>query len=561
MVWHPESSDEEDDAAPVVAKPNVNDVLIAAAKKPKVVAAKHHAGLYKRSLIHIPESEPWYGMAYFGQVNRGQCKSVEEAVHARWKEEDQQAVREDKDIGLLAAIDMYGPAALENEILHGDQGDDREALQRWVDELEKKYIADNGGPFRDDGSKCTLNLTHGGQGNTNFASMDALRTVAWKRFARELEAYGEEWKTALVPVAYVSPSGYTLGSHVGSVRNGTLWRGHPDQAKRVEWLEKQPGWAWRAHDSPEWLVGLGQRTKDFWDGLSDDAKREIARKQSETKSTPEFFAAASQRKKDWWDGLSPTEYAEQIRKLSEAHRTPEYLSTASVRQSNWWASLDENQRKEQIRKMKSAASTPEAIEKQSRNSKDWWASLTNDEYIEQRRKLSDAHSTQDYIEAASQRGKDRWANASDEQRDAWRRASSTARWTEAAKEANAVRKHEEAVAKQAAAKKRMTDAEQAAYQLRIDANLEKSARDHRALAVLRTVPGWEDASVKSLKDARLAGVIPNGNVRPPAKGYAGQKAALAELKKIPGWETSTHHDISKARKLGVLPDGRKRKRS
>jgi len=264
-------------------------------------APTNYAGIYVRRIVNIPKTDPWYGLAYFGQVNRGNCMSVDDAVHKRWKEEERQAIHDDKDIGLIAAISMYGPGALKNEILYRNEGSDRQALQRWADALEKKCIRDNGGPFRDDGSMCTLNLTHGGKGGVNFESMDALRTVKWKRFASELLSYVESSRTALVNSRYVASSKYRLGKQVVQVRTGQLWRGHPDEAARVAWLEALPGWVWKALDSPEHISKIAQTTKNQYSSASDEILASWNSAKSTGHSTPAAVQASSSRAREEWE--------------------------------------------------------------------------------------------------------------------------------------------------------------------------------------------------------------------------------------------------------------------
>lgn len=299
------------------------------AKKSKVSSTKRYAGIYVRWLINIPKSEPLYGMPYFGQVNRISCNSVDEAVRKRWREENRMASKSDKEVGLMAVIAMYGPDALKNEIIHRNEGKDRKALQKWVDELEKKCISDYGGPFRDDGSKCTLNLTMGGQGTVNFESFDAFRTMKWKRFARELIAYIDCNNTALVKSKYVSPSGYRLGKHVVGVRTGILLHGHPKEAERVAWLNTLPGWVWRALDSPDHISYVAKKAKDQHSNASEETRASWNRAKSVGHLTPMAVEASSSIASKHWE--TGTGFASEHAKAKSAaiRSTHEYRATSS----------------------------------------------------------------------------------------------------------------------------------------------------------------------------------------------------------------------------------------
>lgn len=308
---------------------SIKDVLMANAKKVKVDASKNHAGIYVRRLVNIPKTEPWYGLSYFGQVNRSNCKSTDDAIHKRWKEEDRQAASRKKDIGLMAAISMYGPDALESKILHRDSGSDRRALQKWVDNLERKYIRENGGPFRGDGTTCTLNLTHGGAFGFVFDSWDALRTAKWNSFKRELLAYVEVEKTALIDSRYVAASKFKLGKQVVQVRTGVLWRGHPEELERVGWLESLPGWVWRARDSPEFIESVAQRTRDQFANASEETLATWNAEKSAAHSTPAAVEASSSKATAEWKAGIGFGSASAIAASAEARATDEFRDNLS----------------------------------------------------------------------------------------------------------------------------------------------------------------------------------------------------------------------------------------
>tara|TARA_B110000971_G_scaffold163409_1_gene167218 strand:+ start:1 stop:1407 length:1407 start_codon:yes stop_codon:yes gene_type:complete len=124
-------------------------------------------------------------------------------------------------------------------------------MQKWANEREKHWIVQYGGPLRDHTKqlKQTLNLTHGGQGNVAFASIDALRTVAWVKFKEEMNEYVAVHNTSMVPLSHISLSGYKLGGRMSYVRAGTMWKGHIYEAARVLWLESLPEWSWNVLDT------------------------------------------------------------------------------------------------------------------------------------------------------------------------------------------------------------------------------------------------------------------------------------------------------------------------
>jgi hypothetical protein len=346
-----DSSSDEEDACEPTTKPNAFNVLMAPpAKKAKVEGAVDPiviAVIYIRWLKWIDPSAPLYGCPYVGQAVRTE-NTAEEVAAARWKEENQQALREDKRVGLLNELRVHGPEAFDDQIVEWKQGP-RSEVQAWANEREIALIDAHGGPLRDPSARCkqTLNLTNGGKGNS-FEGRDAYRTVAWLKFQDEMEEYTECYGTALVPCSYVNPvSGYKLGETLNHVRvNGTLWKGHPDEANRIAWLEALPGWAWKARETDEWRDALSERAKKRFESqearnaLSERAKKQFesqearnalserAKKQFESQEAREEL---SQRAKAQWADADEETRAEWRRKMSEALWTPEYKVAASRR--------------------------------------------------------------------------------------------------------------------------------------------------------------------------------------------------------------------------------------
>mgnify|MGYP006084255967 CR=1 FL=1 len=203
------------------------------------------AVIYIRWLKWIDPSEPLCNIPYIGQAVRSamKYKDAKHVAQARWTEENKQSEKEDKERGLIAALEMFGIHAFYDVIVEQRKGP-RSQVQKWANEREIALIAQYGGVLSDPSSSCkqTLNLTKGGQGIIDFDSKDATRTIKWVKFQRELEEYIACYKTSLVPQDYVSDSGYPLGKRVNKVRTGSLWTGHSKEAEMLAWLRGKPDW-------------------------------------------------------------------------------------------------------------------------------------------------------------------------------------------------------------------------------------------------------------------------------------------------------------------------------
>lgn len=192
------------------------------------------AVVYRRTLRFVDPTEPLFGTPYIGQVVR--AGTAEEVANKRWEEEDQEAVREDKTIGLIAALDIFGPGAFDSEILETRRGS-RERMSKWADHREVELIAEHGGPLQDmdppfpGAVRQTFNQTKGGQ-FTNWASIDAKCAKNWNKFIAELDVFVDFEKHADVPARHVSASGYKLGKTLIDVRNGVMLNGKADEAER-----------------------------------------------------------------------------------------------------------------------------------------------------------------------------------------------------------------------------------------------------------------------------------------------------------------------------------------
>jgi len=86
--------------------------------------------------------------------------------------------------------------------------------------------------------------------------------IAFSAFKVAMEAYVAEHDSALVPFKFVDADGYALGSRLLGFRQGQMWKGATDEAKRVAWAEALPKWAWDARDTDEFRQERAQRRID-----------------------------------------------------------------------------------------------------------------------------------------------------------------------------------------------------------------------------------------------------------------------------------------------------------
>jgi len=254
------------------------------------------ATVYRRHLIHIPESEPLYGISYIGQAVRSvdEYEEPEFVARVRWKDENSHAKREDKKVGLLAVLKMFGEDAFEDEVLHYMIGR-QSVVQAWADKREKELVAEYGGVLQDMHKrlKQTLNLTKGGKGQQAFVGKVAYRNECFQRFKEEMEENVECYDTSLVPYNYVNPlTGFKLGYQLSQFRQGQARNGMPNKLKlEIEaWAESLPNWAWNALKTDEWRAAVSERSKSYWsskearDGQSERSKKQWTEAGDEAKS-------------------------------------------------------------------------------------------------------------------------------------------------------------------------------------------------------------------------------------------------------------------------------------
>jgi len=256
------------------------------------------AVVYEFELIHVADDEPLKGIKYFGQAVR--VGTVESVANARWQEETSQSKRENKSIGLLAALSKFGRSAFRTGVLLSNVGP-RSIVQKWADQQEQHFIAVNGGPLKcmDERLHQTLNLDHGGKYGLSFECMDALRTVSWRTFSSELKLFVECSQTAYVPYSFVSGSGYKLGARVSGVKGGELWKGHPDEEQRVAWLNSLPGWNWGGW-TQEALSSLSRGIKKAYHSKPQSKRDEHSLNVRKANHRPSAITKRSDEKTRWW---------------------------------------------------------------------------------------------------------------------------------------------------------------------------------------------------------------------------------------------------------------------
>lgn len=235
--------------------------------------------VYEWVLDKIEPNVPLHGTSYVGQVVRAGL-SAEKMLKERTQEHIRSARGRTRDLGLHAAIEMFGVAAFSINLL-ATRFDETIAVKSWANEREIDEIEKRGGVLQDmepdEPIHQTFNLTLGGQGDAVavFAGINARRTKLWKMFKLALESYVEEHHTAAVEQRVVLPCGYRLGFQVTKVRtDGRYTIGHPNESKRREWLESLPGWTWHGRKSAKWVEGASERMKAQREAQGHEARAE-----------------------------------------------------------------------------------------------------------------------------------------------------------------------------------------------------------------------------------------------------------------------------------------------
>lgn len=124
-------------------------------------------------------------------------------------------------------------------------------------------------------------------------------TDSWERFKRELLAHVEEFGTAHVKNKYVSASGYHLGVAVHGIRTRQQFLRGQNGSERRDWLNRLPGWVWKAKDSIEARQIRSAAASNCW-------KDDCMRKQRIERN----LTTAKRKREEHWATLNEVELAE-----------------------------------------------------------------------------------------------------------------------------------------------------------------------------------------------------------------------------------------------------------
>ena len=304
------------------------------------------AVIYEWVLVRVPDDEPLKGITYVGQAVRGGYESADKLARKRWKEEEEQANREDKELGLIAAINRFGVKAFDRFLLEEKYGD-RDKVQDWANEREIALIAERGGILRDmepeEPLKQTLNLTKGGKGDPRavWEGVEARSARRWNIFKEELELFVQARGSAHVPTEYTNTAtGYRLGGVAAEVRNKSIFLTGSAGALRRAWLNSLNGWTWM-------MIGTAEFTK---------------RKQENGKRpwTTELRMAHGLKSQKVWNGHTDSEKQQRIENITNGCRKPENIAAAIVRGQKQWYGLSKDERSAKIEKCAAGKRTDSA---------------------------------------------------------------------------------------------------------------------------------------------------------------------------------------------------------
>lgn len=350
------------------------------------IAEPEYTGvLYCIRLKHVSETEPLYGIPYYGQAVR--VGTAENVARARWKEEVNDASKSQKTTGLLAVLCAYGEDAFEWEIVASLTGP-RGWVQTLMDEGEIALIAEAGGVLRDMNRRLeqTLNLQEGGKCKTAqwWQSLEVFRQLAFTRFKSAMNAYVNEFGTSLVPYSYVDPvTRYTLGSRLAGFRVGRMRNGLPNQKEIEAWAESLPKWAWKPLESVDYWCAASERGRlqaagepdgyrserhSAWHRSMSDAERNAQNlKIKDACNKPETREANSKAIKRWHANMSDSE--KELRSEMAHYQAVAERDVRSKRHRQWLANEDDDAKTSRLSKRK-AKFASKAEEKLSRMSPD-----------------------------------------------------------------------------------------------------------------------------------------------------------------------------------------------
>lgn len=248
---------------------------------------------------------------YIGQT-RG-VGSPEFVAKRRWKGEISTYKKSTNLVGLNAMLRESGSENCTFEIIEHKTGP-RSEIMKWLNTMEIKLIAQNGGPLRDMEKKLhqTLNLTIGGavKESMSLEAREAQLLQMWRQFVKHIEEAIRDNGTIDTPRSYACTDGYKFGDTVARIINdGDFLFGRPAEASRRKFLEQQPGWRKKRSYSEaatqreakierETPGFQQQRQKEFIaNARATGQLMEAAKKQKSTKSSSIWKEKASETQK------------------------------------------------------------------------------------------------------------------------------------------------------------------------------------------------------------------------------------------------------------------------
>ncbi|MDA9633413.1 hypothetical protein N9S81_00575, partial [bacterium] len=207
------------------------------------------AVVYIRRLVNIDPNHPLYGVVYIGQAVRYASNEIE-AARLRWNRENNNAETEWHDIGLLAALRMFGKDAFEDGVLHWICGPtETKEMHTFACSKETKEITNHGGILKDMRRRCrqTLNILHGSTTDT-IEYRQSYAAHLFELFYSYMKDYSDQYLTSLVPQKFVTSDGYPLGKRLNMLRVGRWINGHPFESEYRRRCEQLPRWHWNARE-------------------------------------------------------------------------------------------------------------------------------------------------------------------------------------------------------------------------------------------------------------------------------------------------------------------------
>jgi len=209
--------------------------------------------IYEAKLVGVCEENVLYNISYFGQSlpkNIKKFNSPEEVFKERKSQHYSLALRENKELGFMNVLRIYGIDAFDWKIVESKYEEYEEA-QKWADDREKYYIEQNGGIMRDMDKKLnqTFNLQSGGQGDPKkiFESLEARSNKKWHKFVIHLQKFYEDEGHINILCSDICDDKYKLGQKIVSVRGGNMIN-FINSEERKEFLDNFPGWTWNINN-------------------------------------------------------------------------------------------------------------------------------------------------------------------------------------------------------------------------------------------------------------------------------------------------------------------------